>query len=159
MRNPPIVRQPAVVIDVSDLERGRSLLAGLLGVEPGQPRSSGRYLTVGHLSSDVLLVLQKVPEHKTSKNRVHLDFTVTDVDAAIRRITDLGGSELHNRTSAGGVTMTDPEGKEFCIAAFTRTASGERVPAGPTLRGATRQLDNIVTVDATHCCLYCPSRR
>lgn len=118
MRTLPIVRKPAVVIDVNDLERAAAFWGALLGLVPGQPRSYGEYLTVGHLSADVLLVLQKVPEPKTSKNRIHLDFTVDDVQDAVRKVNELGGRQLTKRFVGGGATMSDPDGNEFCIAAF-----------------------------------------
>ncbi|MGW5366637.1 VOC family protein [Actinopolymorpha pittospori] len=124
----PFVRKPAVVFDVSDLERAAAFWGVMLGVEPGRPRSNGEYLTVGFLSEGVLLVLQKVPEPKASKNRVHLDFTVDDVELAVRKINELGGYQLTTRVDGGGTTVSDPDGNEFCIAAFSRSISGERVP-------------------------------
>jgi predicted enzyme related to lactoylglutathione lyase len=127
MQTPPIVRKPAIVIDVSDLDRAAAFWGALLGVEPGAPRSDGNYLTVGLLADDVMLVLQKVPEPKVTKNRVHLDFTVDNVDNAVRKIHDFGGSQHTKRLVGGGVTMADPDGNEFCIGAFTRKPSGERV--------------------------------
>jgi hypothetical protein len=40
------------------------------------------------------VVLQIVPEKKTSKNRMHLDVAVEDVDAASARVEALGGMKL-----------------------------------------------------------------
>ncbi len=117
-----------LVIDVTDLERMAAFWGELLGLEPGQPRSGGGWLTVGALDETAWLVLQHVPERKTVKNRVHLDFRVDDVDEAIARIIALGGSRLGEPREGGGVTMADPEGNEFCIGAFQRTRTGKRVP-------------------------------
>jgi Glyoxalase-like domain len=61
-----------------------------------------------------------VPEAKTVKNRVHLDWAPTDRtrDAEVERLLGLGAT-LHedHRTAegAGWVTLKDPEGNEFCI--------------------------------------------
>lgn len=113
-------------MDVEDLLRSATLWGRLLGVTPGEPRSNGDYLTVGDVASGTTLVLQRADEPHTVKNRVHLDFTVADVDAAARLIVDLGGRRLPKQFIGPGETMADPDGNEFCIGAFTRDASGER---------------------------------
>jgi len=124
-----IVRQlGAVVIDVNDVERVSAFWGALLGQEPGQPRSGGDWLTVGTLADNAVLVLQRVPESKAVKNRVHMDFPVDDVDEAIAEIVALGGSQISGLRIGGGVTMADPEGNEFCIGAFRRTKEGARTP-------------------------------
>jgi predicted enzyme related to lactoylglutathione lyase len=123
-----IVRSPAVVIDVVELARSAEFWGNLLGVEPGPVRSGGSYLTVGAFDGGPLLVLQRVSERKTGKNRVHLDFTVDDVATAIAIIERLGGRAVSDPLDGGGVTMADVEGNEFCIGAFTRDAAGARVP-------------------------------
>ena len=66
------------------------------------------------------LTFQKVPEGKSTKNRVHLDIFVDDIDAEVERLSQLGASVL---TPAGdpshlgfvAVVLVDPEGGEFCI--------------------------------------------
>jgi Glyoxalase-like domain len=66
------------------------------------------------------VLFQAVPEHKTVKNRLHLDLRpeAADRDARIAELTARGATVLH--TGAQGphhtwVTMTDPEGNEFCV--------------------------------------------
>jgi len=64
------------------------------------------------------LLFQKVPEPKTVKNRVHLDFRADDRVAEVARLRDLGATEIATR-SLGDFTwtvMADPEGNEFCVA-------------------------------------------
>ncbi len=124
-----IVREiGGVVIDVNDLGSEAAFWGELLGQEQGQPRSGGGWLTIGTLEGAAWLVLQQVPEVKTVKNRVHLDFCVNDVDEAIARIVELGGSQISEPRVGGGVTMADPEGNEFCIGAYRRTKEGTRIP-------------------------------
>ncbi len=119
--------QPSVVMDVRDLTASAAFWGRLLGVEPGKPRSNGDYLTVGPLASGVALVLQRVDDPRQVKNRVHLDFTVDDIESAVQLILELGGSRLEKQFTVSGETMADPDGNEFCIAAYTRDAQGERV--------------------------------
>ncbi len=114
-------------MDVSDINRQGAFWGALLGHEPGPPRSGGGWLTVGVLEGAVSLILQQVPEPKTVKNRVHLDFSVDNVDEAIASIIKLGGRRISKPREGGGVTMADPEGNEFCIGSFRRTKDGKRV--------------------------------
>lgn len=126
MTNHAIVRElGAVVIDVDDIKLMAIFWGQMLEQEPGPIRHDGGWLTVGTLEGPVWLTLQKVPEPKTVKSRIHLDFRVDDVDKAIARIMDLGGHQISEPRVGGGVTMADPEGNEFCIGAFRRTKEGE----------------------------------
>jgi predicted enzyme related to lactoylglutathione lyase len=60
-----------------------------------------------------------VPEAKATKNRVHLDVAVQDVDAAASRIIELGGTKLpyddHHEDGYSWRIMADAEGNEFCL--------------------------------------------
>ena len=63
--------------------------------------------------------LQRVPEPKMGKNRVHLDLLVEDVDVASIRIEALGGRrrDEHDFHEHGYSwrRMADPQGNEFCL--------------------------------------------
>lgn len=64
--------------------------------------------------------LQKVPEPRTGKNRVHLDLSTTDRFGEVRRVVGLGARE-HEERSAPGLTRTvlsDPEGNKFCVGGY-----------------------------------------
>jgi len=138
MTKPSMVLSVQVVLDVSNIEHAATFWGALLGEEPGPPRANGQYVTVGALAGTTWLVLQRVPEGKTVKNRVHFDFTVTDVDAAVNRILALGGGIVREVREGGGhfVTMADPDGNEFCLAAYVRSRTGERMPAITPCAGA-----------------------
>jgi predicted enzyme related to lactoylglutathione lyase len=87
------------------------------------------YTTVGGAGSYVMLVdaegirpkllLQAVPEAKSSKNRMHLDIETPDVDTEASRLESLGGRRLEtgirNEHGTNWVIMADPEGNEFCV--------------------------------------------
>jgi predicted enzyme related to lactoylglutathione lyase len=87
------------------------------------------YVVVGSLDQYTLLVpdgvpgppllLQKVAEAKTTKNRMHLDVEVPDIDAEAARLEQLGARRLDAETiSEYGhcwILMADPAGNEFCI--------------------------------------------
>ncbi len=63
--------------------------------------------------------LQRAPEPKTVKDRIHLDLSVSDLDVASARVEALGASRAADHDiSEYGVTfrvMLDPEGNEFCL--------------------------------------------
>ena len=75
------------------------------------------------------LFLQRVPEGKTAKNRVHLDVNVGGghdtpaeerrrlVDAAVDRLVGDGATHVRTIEQHGErwAVMQDPEGNEFCL--------------------------------------------
>jgi predicted enzyme related to lactoylglutathione lyase len=65
------------------------------------------------------LLLQEVPEPKTTKNRMHLDIDAVDIEAEADRLESLGAQRarpdaLHEH-GTNWILMTDPEGNEFCV--------------------------------------------
>lgn len=110
-----IGRLDTVCIDVSDLERAAVFWGTLLGLQPGKPR--GQYLRLGKFTSNTWLLLQRVPETKIVKNRIHLDIDVTDIEEATRQVVALGGVALEDRDDGQGPfsVMADPDGNEFCL--------------------------------------------
>ena len=65
-------------------------------------------------------LFQEVPEAKTVKNRVHVDLRPgpdADRDAIRAALTERGATFLHEGREGPHtwVTMTDPEGNEFCV--------------------------------------------
>jgi hypothetical protein len=73
------------------------------------------------------IFFQRVPEGKTSKNRVHLDVRAApgldDEERRVRlraeadRLIALGATELYAWDERGQfwITLADPEGNEFCL--------------------------------------------
>ncbi len=88
--NPGIFRKLGITIDVNDLEIEAAFWGAILGQEPGPVRSGGGWQTVGEIPGGGWLVLQKVPEKKTAKIRVHVDLTVDDVGDAVAGGVEFG---------------------------------------------------------------------
>jgi predicted enzyme related to lactoylglutathione lyase len=65
------------------------------------------------------LLLQRVAEGKSVKNRMHLDIEVDDVEAEVVRLEALGARRVEGGAmSELGSTwqvMIDPEGNELCV--------------------------------------------
>jgi hypothetical protein len=62
------------------------------------------------------LIFLKVPEGKTVKNRIHLDFAPDDQDAEVARLEGMGARRVDiGQGEQGWVVLADPEGNEFCV--------------------------------------------
>lgn len=63
------------------------------------------------------LGLQKVPEEKAGKNRVHLDLSAPNVDDEVARLVALGATvtEKHEVPGLVWTVLRDPIGNEFCV--------------------------------------------
>ncbi len=107
-------RFDAIIIDVRNLAVGARFWSKVLGV----PITSeeGQYLRLGRQGGGPRVILQEVPERKTAKNRVHLDFRVSDVQAALARVEELGGKKIDEDLSDGSVVVVvDLDGNELCL--------------------------------------------
>jgi predicted enzyme related to lactoylglutathione lyase len=116
------LRAVGITIDTNDPQRTADFWQAAIGfkqrVGDGDP-----YITLS--DSDVgrplnHLTIQRVPEGKEVKNRLHLDLFVSDDEATVSRLVELGATVLVPATGPGhqGMTatvMADPDGAEFCV--------------------------------------------
>jgi len=65
------------------------------------------------------LLVVRVPEAKSGKNRLHLDLVPDDQDGEVERLETLGAvrAEVGQTGNESWVVLADPEGNEFCILA------------------------------------------
>jgi predicted enzyme related to lactoylglutathione lyase len=105
----------AITMDVNDLETCAKFWSQVLGA--GILYQNEQYLRLGKKGERPTLLLQKVPEPHEVKNRVHIDLDVADLDAAVRRVQELGGNKLRELNEYGikWTVMADPDGNEFCL--------------------------------------------
>jgi predicted enzyme related to lactoylglutathione lyase len=94
--------------------------AEALGYAVGDMDRAGTYLDLVPPEPVLPVVyLQRVPEPKTVKNRLHLDLLTTDAEDTIGRLVALGATRVGTAMSGseGGwwQVMADPEGNEFCV--------------------------------------------
>lgn len=65
------------------------------------------------------LLLQRVPEPKAVKNRMHLDMIVDDIEIEVSRLEALGARRIDQDVQSFGgtrwVRLSDPEQNEFCV--------------------------------------------
>ena len=113
----PIGRLSFLTIDANDPDRLASFWGAMLDVEVEERMDDGRFVFLAP-SNDIVISFQRVPEPKSSKNRVHLDVRVEDLEAATEAIRALGGTWDGNGFTLDDArwrTLTDPEGNEFDI--------------------------------------------
>ena len=107
-----------LVLDCADPETLAEFWSAALG-----------YSTLGGAGSYIMLVdeagqqpkllLQRVGEPKSGKNRMHLDIETPAVDAEVERLEALGARRVEpdafEEHGTRWVVMADPEGNEFCV--------------------------------------------
>lgn len=100
----------AVTIDCADALATATFWSALTGL----PVDDGATTDAASLSGGPLSVcFAAVPEHKTVKNRVHLDLQVDSLPAAVDRATALGAAVV--TAFDGWTVLADPFGNEFCL--------------------------------------------
>jgi predicted enzyme related to lactoylglutathione lyase len=108
-----------VVIDCADLDRAAQFWTSVLGYAREGPAGATYQSLVPADGRGVEILLQRVPERKGGKNRLHLDLRTTDLDAEVERAVALGGQRLTSEpvTESGWCwhILADPDGNEFCI--------------------------------------------
>ena len=117
-----------LVLDCADPERLAEFWAEALGY--ANVGSAGVYVALyPREGTGPKLLLQRVTEPKATKNRMHLDIEVPDIEAEAGRLSGLGAQRVSDDTcSEHGSTwilMVDPEGNEFCICDNGSPASTE----------------------------------
>jgi predicted enzyme related to lactoylglutathione lyase len=115
---------------------GMNLSMGSITIDCAEPRALAEFWTQaldlevafdadGHFMSlrsrtnpsQPAIGLQKVPEEKAVKNRVHIDFMTDDPDGEIARLVALGAAagEKHEVPGLTWTVLSDPVGNEFCV--------------------------------------------
>jgi hypothetical protein len=107
-----------ITFDCEDALLVGTFWAQALG-QPLDPGGTSGWCSIGRSDSNrskPAWFFEKVPESKTSKNRVHLDLVDPD-PSTVERLATLGASIVaeHAIGDQHWTVMRDPEGNEFCI--------------------------------------------
>jgi predicted enzyme related to lactoylglutathione lyase len=108
--------QVIVALDCLDAQRLVEFWTEALGYR--QRKESEPYVVlVPNDGRGPALVLQQVPEPKTTKNRMHLDIQVDDRPTEVKRLVTLGATVVAEYDENGWqwTTMRDVEGNEFDV--------------------------------------------
>ncbi|HTF13008.1 MAG TPA: VOC family protein [Asanoa sp.] len=104
-----------IVIDCADPELLATFWCGALGYRIFARDETGVAIRGATVSPDILFI--RVPEAKTTKNRMHFDVCATDAgqEEELARLLDLGARRSAIEASGSWVVLEDPEGNEFCL--------------------------------------------
>ena len=107
-----------MVLDCLDPDGLSAFWCGALGYR--NVGTDGPYVMLSPAEGDgPVLLLQRVPEPKVVKNRMHLDVRTTDLPGEVARLEGLGARRLVDdpiqESGCRWVVMADPEGNELCV--------------------------------------------
>jgi catechol 2,3-dioxygenase-like lactoylglutathione lyase family enzyme len=111
------MRIGSVVIDCNDFETMFAFWEEALGYVPRESPEEDWVVLRDPDRDYVNVSLQKVPEKRVGKNRLHLDLYTNDRDGEVERLLALG-ARVHQREPEPGedfVVLEDPEGNLFCV--------------------------------------------
>jgi predicted enzyme related to lactoylglutathione lyase len=107
-----------ITIDSSDPRKLAEFWTQALGLEVAFD-ADGEFLQLSSPAhpQQPYLGLQKVPEERAGKNRVHLDFATEDREGELKRLAALGATvgATHEMPGLTWTVLQDPEGNEFCV--------------------------------------------
>jgi predicted enzyme related to lactoylglutathione lyase len=108
-----------LVLDCSDPEALAPFWAAALGYSVIGAAGSYVLLLPGEGGGGPQLLLQRVPEPKQGKNRMHFDIHTADIEAEASRLGELGATRVRAETlcehGTNWILMEDPQGNEFCV--------------------------------------------
>ena len=106
-------------IDCADPASLAPFWAEALGYSLGDLDADGTYLDLLPPPGSPPVYLQRVPEPKSTKNRLHIDLFTREPDALIERLISIGASKIGEPITesddAWWQVMGDPDGNEFCV--------------------------------------------
>ena len=107
-----------IVIDCNDIEVMTNFWCAALRYQPRG--DAGHYRSIVAPDNDEpRIIMQRVPEKRIGKNRLHIDIHVDDIEGEAIRIVGLGARRIVttpiDEVGSRWIRMLDPEGNEFCI--------------------------------------------
>jgi hypothetical protein len=125
------VRWYSTVIDSTDPRALADWWAGALGWQKVYEADDEVVIVPAHVTEELIrstpweqvgpgLVFVRVPQGKSTKNRLHLDLaphTSDDRDAEIARLKAIGATEVDvgQGPDVTWTVLADPQGNEFCV--------------------------------------------
>jgi catechol 2,3-dioxygenase-like lactoylglutathione lyase family enzyme len=107
----------SVVIDCNDFAAMYAFWTAALGYVPRDPPDDGWAVLRDPAGGHVNVSLQKVPEPRMGKNRVHLDLYTDNPAGEVERLLLLGAVRYPRTPEPGEdfVALLDPEGNVFDV--------------------------------------------
>ena len=126
------LRLGMITIDTTDAERLAGWWAERTGAQITET-NHGLYVVLAGGSLPLLVSFQKVDDPTPGKNKLHLDLVTDDLEAAVDELVSAGAAVVARRNEGfPWVTLTDPDGNEFCVSAHEHSGSSAEVAAEAT---------------------------
>jgi predicted enzyme related to lactoylglutathione lyase len=109
------VRFHEVVIDCADPRALQAFWMAFTGWDKVSDHDD--WCSIREPGGRLIIGFQQVPEPKTVKNRVHIDWAAADEEATAKEIEAMGATRrwVSDDPEDPFVVLADPEGNEFCI--------------------------------------------
>ena len=107
----------SVVIDCNDFTAMVAFWRDALGYVVGHLVDDDFAILKDPAGTEVNVSVQKVPEPRVGKNRLHFDLYTTEPRADVERLVGLGAT-IHDRIPEPDedfIVLEDPEGNLFCV--------------------------------------------
>ena len=108
-----------VVINTSDMRRAVDFWCAALGYRPREAAWDPEFMMLQPPDGRGLPVSLQLSDHdRLQPVRVHLDLYTSEQDRHVRRLVDLGASEVTGwpyPPDADFIVLRDPDGNEFCV--------------------------------------------
>jgi catechol 2,3-dioxygenase-like lactoylglutathione lyase family enzyme len=127
------VKVGAVVIDCNDFEKMLGFWRAALGYVPKHEAEADWVTLKDPDRPNVNVSIQKVPESRAGKNRLHLDLYSSDQAGDVDRLLALG-AQRHPRTPEPDedfIVLEDPEGNLFCVIDTSEDRPTTDYPSSP----------------------------
>ena len=116
----PVGTLTMIQVDAEDPAALAQFWSAVLGRPVAEPLGDPpHYVGLEPADGEVAVSFVRVPEAKATKNRLHFDVFVADVDRAQESVEALGGVHVpvtdFHEYGFHWRQMTDPEGNEFCL--------------------------------------------
>lgn len=111
-------RSLGIVVDCADPEGLARFWTEAIGYERMEWPHEPYVVLLPGSGEGPVLIFQRVPEPKTTKNRVHVDVYCDDAETEAQRLEGLGARRDGDIVEEHGVrwiVMADPEDNEFCV--------------------------------------------
>ncbi len=105
-----------ITLDCEDPRPVAAFWSAALGI-PIDEGASEFFVSLGAEHPGPNWFFVQVPEGRSVKNRMHIDFDTSDRPAEIERLVALGATKLadHDEFGHSWTRMSDPVGNEFCV--------------------------------------------
>lgn len=115
----PVIKRLEICIDVNDVDAQAAFWALALDYRRGTGDGNPYLNLFSHSGDGPVVFLQRVPDAKSTKNRLHIDIRLDEPQQHVEKLVAAGATRMGEAGTDGTgwwQVLADPEGNEFCVA-------------------------------------------